>query len=75
MKTVKKTIKILINTPLLGQKKGSSVTLATDRGGKVINAFWAARIKDAETDNCVTLITTEGGEKAHKKTIIKKGEK
>lgn len=57
MKTTVKTIKVLINTPLLGQKKGSIVTLATDRAGKVVNAFWAARIKDAVIDNCVSIIT------------------
>ncbi len=74
MKIKVKTIKILINTPLLGQKKGSIVTLATDRSGKVINAFWAARIKDAEIDDCVSIITALDSSMTDK-TTNKKGKK
>ena len=74
MKKIVKTIKILINTPLLGQKKGSMVTLATDRGGKVINAFWAARIKDAEIDHCVSIMTASDAS-VDKEITTKKGKK
>ena len=74
MKVTIKTIKILINTSLLGQKKGSIVTLTTDRAGKVINAFWAARIKDAEIDHCVSIITASDASITDK-TTPKKGKK
>ncbi len=69
----KETIKIKIKAPLLGYKVGSIVTLAVDRGGRIVNKYWASRVIDAKDDDCVEIISDKKGDK--KSPSLKKGEK
>ena len=39
-----------------GFKAGSTIVLAVDSAGNVLDDFWSRRLKDAERDNCVEII-------------------
>lgn len=62
------TIKLLLNSPLRGKPKGSKVIVPVNASGRVIDQYWASRIKDAEIDNCVSIIESDNDEKNIKKT-------
>jgi hypothetical protein len=67
MKENPKTIKLLLNAPLLNKPKGTIVTVPIDSNGKLASAYWTARLNDAQTDNCVSIFEGHPDEKNIKK--------
>ncbi len=51
-----KTIKLKLNTPMVGYEAGREVTIQTDDAGVPLVKFWRRRLKDADTDKCVQII-------------------
>lgn len=49
-------IKVLLNTPMAGYEAGREIQVQTDRKGTPIDKFWRRRIRDAATDNCLTIV-------------------
>ena len=54
----RKRIKLRINTPMRGQLAGSIITVTTDRYGKIVDSFWSRRLKDAEKDKCIEIVSS-----------------
>ena len=48
-------ITLKINVAMNGFKAGSTITLAADLDGNILDDFWSRRLKDAERDNCVEI--------------------
>ena len=52
-----KRIELLINKPLRGYKQGATVLIDVyDNSNLPKDVYWQARLKDAEVDNCVSII-------------------
>lgn len=48
---------IKLNRRLLGKNAGTILRLETDKHGVVIDDFWRARIADARSDNCISIVS------------------
>ena len=52
-----KRIKLLINKPLRGYKQGAIVLVYVyEHNGLPKDVYWQSRLKDAEIDNCITIL-------------------
>ena len=51
-----KIIQLKINKPIHGHPSGSTVRVCTDDAGVPIEKHWRDRIRDAEIDDCVTVV-------------------
>ncbi len=49
-------MKLKLNKDLHGKKKGTVIEIA-DRDGSPLDTFWYRRLKDAEIDNCVEVVS------------------
>lgn len=56
-------MKIKLNQNLRGLKVGKEINI-NDVDGVPTDAFWRARLKDAERDNCITVVKKKTKSKA-----------
>jgi len=57
------TIKLKINTALRGYAVGRIVSIESDSKGTTLDKYWRRRLKDAEIDNCVEVVTASNSKK------------
>lgn len=46
--------KFYLMSPLRGYPKGYKISLDTNKEGKPLDRYWAARYEDAKTDKCMS---------------------
>ena len=51
-----KIIQLKINKPIHGHPSGSTVRVQADDASVPLDKFWRDRIRDAEIDDCVTVV-------------------
>lgn len=49
-------VKLQLNVALRGKKAGDILSLETDSLGNILDNYWASRLKDSSTDNCVQVV-------------------
>lgn len=49
-------VKFMVNKAVHGVKAGTTLALAVDEYGTLIDKQWRRRLKDAAIDNCISLI-------------------
>ncbi|MCW8929392.1 MAG: hypothetical protein OQL19_04025 [Gammaproteobacteria bacterium] len=60
-------IQIKVNKYLSPQfTQGKIIKVSTDSAGTPLNAYWRARLKDAEVDNCCEVVKTSSNTKTKK---------
>jgi len=68
-------IELLINKPLRGYKQGAVILIDVyDNSDLPKDIYWQERLKDAETDNCVSVVNKKNiksEEKEHPKKSLK----
>lgn len=60
------TIKLKILKALPQHPKGEFLEVVTDKAGTPLLAYWRARLRDAETDNCVEIVKDKESKKTNK---------